>query len=1062
MTLKSWLLVFFLAFSLANSNAQQTVFFDETPTAYRQGVDLFDKQLFGAAQKYFEKVISNLSTSVSEVKTNAQYYQAHCALELFNNDADVLLLNFIAEHPESQWVNRVYFLMGKSAYRQKDYPSVVKWMAEVDRSDLDKNELTEYQFKLGYSYFMLNQFEASGRLLYDVKNGNSPYAEPATYYFAHIAYAKGNYETALKEFVRLQKSRKFDKVVPYYVAQILYLQKKFDELLDYCLPMMEGDAFDKKADEISRLVGEAYYNTEAFEKALPYLETSVGQSSGASREDFYQLGYAYFKTGKYDKAIANFLKVASGNDLLGQTASYQLAECYLKEGNKPFAKNAFKKASNLRFDRDITEDALFNFAKLAYELSYNPYNEAIESFERYLNEYPESANRDEANEFLVSVYMTTRNYEEALSSLDRISKKDFRLQTAYQIIAFNRGVELFLNKKYESALFVFRKVQKYPFDKLIAAESLYWISECYYRSRDYEDALISYREFQRNGAAYNSEYHALADYNVGYAYFKTEKYEQALINFRKFADSKNQDLKMISDALTRAGDCYFVAKNYESAIEYYQKAITNGMVNVDYALYQKALCHGFKLEFVEKSMTLNQLLTDFPNSEYDVNARYEIGEAYFKTGKDDQALSYFTPLVAEYEGSLYMKKALLQIGLIHYRKKEYDQAINTFKRIATEFPNYQDSKDAIARAQDVYVETGKIDDYNDWVESLTFYDISKSELDSVNYRAAENVYLANDCDKSVEALKKYLTRFSPGIFGLNAHYYLAECYLKLEDEDKALENFSFVAKQPVNKFSEAALVATASLNFERKDYSESLNNYMALERVAEFKTNVLEAQIGQMRCLYNLNQFASVINLSELVLLNDNTPDEIKLEAMVSKARALGKMNETEQSIEAYGQVVEATQTEVSAEARFAIAEIYFSQTKFDSVESKVFQMIHATPSYDHWNAQAFILLADMYMVQGDAFQAKATLQSIIDYHDGEDLVEIAKNKLAEIVAKEAIKEKVEQENKEIDVPVDGSEKYNKLFDTPEESQDNITPTDSLKTNNNVEVPTNENSTDEK
>jgi tetratricopeptide (TPR) repeat protein len=250
------------------------------------------------------------------------------------------------------------------------------------------------------------------------------------------------------------------------------------------------------------------------------------------------------------------------------------------------------------------------------------------------------------------------------------------------------------------------------------------------------------------------------------------------------------------------------------------------------------------------------------------------------------------------------------------------------------------------------------------------------------------------------------------------------------------------------------LVATASLNFERKNYTEALNNYMALERVAEFKTNVLEAQIGQMRCLYMLVQYASVINLSDLVLENTNTPEEIKLEAMVSKANALRKMKDIDKAIAAFNDVVKATKAEESAEARFAIAEIYFEQAKYDSVESKVFQMIHATPSYDHWNAKAFILLSDMYYLQGDAFQAKATLQSIIDYHDGDDLVNIAKQKLASIISSEMVKEQESKKRMEINLPTEGGKQYEKLFDVEKPV------IDSLPEQNEIVTP--ENNNDEK
>lgn len=1035
MRLKTWLLTIFLASFFQMASAQQSVYFEELPLQYRKGVDLFEKEMYGAAQKSFEEVIVHPDVT-TQMRVNAEFYRAYCALELFNNDAQFMLVDFISKYPESQWNNRIYFLLGKYDYRKKDYDGVINWLSKVDRFGLSEQELTEYQFKLGYSYFMNSEFDKSGRLLYEVKSVESPYLEPATYYFAHIAYARKNYQTALKEFDKLKDAKKFDRVVPYYVSQILYLQGKYDELLVYCLPLLESGSFGQQVAEIERLVGEAHYYTEAYEKALPYLERSVGERNSPSREDLYQLGYTYYRTGSYTKAIQYLGKVASTNDKLGQTASYQLGECYLNTGEKGFAKNAFKAAAKTRFDRDITEDALFNFAKLAYELSYNPYNEAIEAFERYLNDYPDSPKRDEANEFLVSVYMTTRNYEEALSSLDRISKKDFRLQTAYQVIAYNRGVELFLNKEYEKALFVFRKVQKYPFDKKIEAESLYWIAECYYRTRDYEDALYSYRKFQQNGAAYNTSYYYLADYNVGYAYFKTKEYDLALNNFRKFVDAQNQNLKMRCDAFLRIADCYFINKNYDEAIAFYDKAITNGLVSVDYALYQKALCHGFKLEFVDKALTLNQLLKDFPNSEYEVNARYDLGEAYFKSGQNEEALTYFKPLVNEYQGSPYIKKALLQIGLIYYRQKKYDEALNTFKRIAREYPNYDDAKDAIARAQDVYVEIGRIEEYNDWIASLSYYDVSQSELDSINFRAAENIYLAKSCDLSVSALEKYLERFNPGIFGLNAHYYLGECFLKLEQEDKALEHFSFVAKQPVNKFSEPALVATASLNYNRNNYAEALKNYMALERVAEFKTNVLEAQIGQMRCLYQLEQYQSIINLAELVLRNDKTPDEIKLEAMISKAKAFRKLNEVGKAIVAYNEIIRETQTEESAKARFEVAEIYFEQMQYDSVESKIFQLVHAKPSYDYWNAKGFILLAEMYYLQGDAFQAKATLQSIIDYHEGEELKQVAKHKLAAIIEAEAVKEQEKKLELEISVPTEGNENYEELYENEEQKED--------------------------
>ena len=75
------------------------------------------------------------------------------------------------------------------------------------------------------------------------------------------------------------------------------------------------------------------------------------------------------------------------------------------------------------FDKQIKEDALFNFAKTAYELSYDPYNEAVSAFEEYIDKNPDSERVDEAYEFLLQIYLTTKNYESAINAIDKIKQK---------------------------------------------------------------------------------------------------------------------------------------------------------------------------------------------------------------------------------------------------------------------------------------------------------------------------------------------------------------------------------------------------------------------------------------------------------------------------------------------------------------------------------------------------------------------------------------------------------------------------------------------------------------
>src|SRR5690606_12808625 len=110
-------------------------------------------------------------------------------------------------------------------------------------------------------------------------------------------------------------------------------------------------------------------------------------------------------------------------DEMAQNAYYHLADCYVKTNEKEKAKMAYDAASKLDFNEKIKEDALFNYAKLTYELSYSPFNETIKAFDKYIELYPNSEKNNEAYTILSEVYMVTKNYKDAITSIEKIKVK---------------------------------------------------------------------------------------------------------------------------------------------------------------------------------------------------------------------------------------------------------------------------------------------------------------------------------------------------------------------------------------------------------------------------------------------------------------------------------------------------------------------------------------------------------------------------------------------------------------------------------------------------------------
>jgi len=496
-------------FSLS-STAQKSAIYQNDLSGYRLGMELYEKAKFGAAQREFEKIAEAPGGTNSDIRANSEYYAALCALQLFNKDAEYLFKRFIQDHPENPKVRTAYFQLGVYKFRKHSYTRAIEWFKKVDKYDLNNAELGEYYFKLGYSFFVKGDIERARIQFFEIKDADTKYTQPAVYYYSHISYLNQNYETALQGFEKLKDQGSYRHIVPYYIAQIYYMQKKHEKLIAYAIPLLDS-ANTKRAPEIARLIGEAYYATDKYDKAIPYLKRYIQGGHHLNRKDMYQLAYAYYKSGSFDEAIDLFKQVVNTKDALAQNAYYHLADCFVKKEKKKFARFAFRSASRMEFDKKIQEDALFSYAKLSYDLGLNP----IFALNKYINTYPQNRRVDRAYEYLVNVYLTTKNYKKALKSLDRITDRNDKLQSAYQRIAYYRAVELFNDKKYSASIGLFNKSLGVTTDKKIEAESHYWSGEAWYRLERYGRAVKSYESFIYAPASFNLPTYNQVNYNLG-------------------------------------------------------------------------------------------------------------------------------------------------------------------------------------------------------------------------------------------------------------------------------------------------------------------------------------------------------------------------------------------------------------------------------------------------------------------------------------------------------------------------------------------------------------------
>ncbi len=1003
----------FLVVTLSQSLAQQTEIYTHPNERYDRARALFDKEQFVQAQIVFDELVNREQDVHSEVRIDASYYSTICALELQQRNAEEQVVEFVRSHPASPRVDEITLHAARHYFGRRKYNDAIEWFEKVNPRGLARSEKSEYHFKLGYSYFMREKYEDAQKNLREVVNANSEYQNSARYYYGHIAYVQGKSVAALEYFESLRDDASFGPIVPYYITQIYYEQEEWEKLAKSGASLL-ASATEKRAPEVARLIGEAYYNQGEYEEALPYLERYRSDGPKMRDEDYYQLGYTYYQLDRLDEAIGSLNKIVDARDSLAQNAYFHLADCYLKLDQKAEALNAFESVASLDYNHELTETARFNAAKLSYDVG-NPYKDPGKELQQFIDNYPETEYFEEASTYLVNVYLTTKDYGRALESLERLGPRNTQLQGAYQRIAYNRAIELFNNRLWQNSVDFFGKSLRYPVDRSLEAEAYYWMGEAFFRMKQYDRARVAYSDFQVTPSATQSKLFNDARYSLGYVYFELKDYRSAAAQFRKFIEEADpNDLRRIHDAQLRAGDSYFVTKGYFTANRFYQDAAKTGGPDTDYAYFQGALCEGLLGNNDKRISQLTQLISEEPESEYVDDALYTIGKGYMQAGNNPKALGSFDRLLNDFPDSYYARKSLMNKGLIHYNSGANDRALIVLKEVVDQYPNSPEANQAVEIAEKIYIDLGNVAEYADWVKGLDFTSITDSELDSLTFDAAYLKYTQGDCSAIIPAFDDYLQKYSNGIFAVDAHYYRAQCRYQEDDLSGALEDYEFLVEAKKNKYSEEALLQSSYLYFSRENYEMALERYAALERLAAFPENRRTAVVGLMRANFKLEKFEKSVEFANKVLRFDKLAVDLEQEAHIILAKSAWKEGDQRTAQREFEWVEDKAANVFRAEAKYFLALIEYEKEAYEESQKRIFDLLQNMPSYNYWGNRALILLARNYWKLDDLYQANYTLDQILKRSNNDEILAEAQKWKDELTRSEE-KKSSERELIEID-----------------------------------------------
>jgi len=953
--------------------AQQTIQHSQSQVLYDNGLEMMKAKNFAAARSYFDQYILTGDTIYLQ---DAQYNTAISGLKLYHLDGEKLIQDFIIEYPVSPLSSKAYIEMGEYFFQDRNYKQAIVYLAKVDQTIVAREDKARIQYKLGYSYFTTKKFKKALIELNKVKKTSNKFQSPAKYYAGFIEYDNADYSAALKDYQAIEHDKSFAVSVPYMITSIHYKSGDYNQLIKYAKAIIDNNRRVQKKGQMAILLAESYYKLSKYSDAYHYFTIAI-KSEKFTTQSIYHYGMASSGSGQNDKAINLLKSIAGQNNKIGVLASYAVGQLYLNTGNDEFAFTAFKSVMNSKNVPGLIEEARFTAGKLAYDLKR--YSESITILAEFQQNYPQSNHRSAANDILAQAFVNTRNYKSALNYIESLEVRSKSVKQAYQMATYHYGIEFYNDRKFLDAIKYFNKSLAENYLPKYTLRANLWTAEAYSLGRRFEQALPYYNAAIALGEKVAAEDYWRAIYGRGYAYFNTKKYSSAQVDFKNYIDNVSKSKTTYGDALVRLADSYYVAKNYTTAIQYFNQAINSIVNEKDYAYYRAGVIYGILDNTIKAYSYLDRVIKVFSTSTYYDDALFEKGLLQLGEENFAAAIATFKQLIKDKSRSRYVAYAIERMAVANFNLGNYGQTVTLYQQFIDSYPKNPKISDALIGLQESLRLLDRSDEFDKVLAAFRAKNPDVGGLEEVEFESLKAIYNNQDYEKAASGLEAFLTSYPDDINTLEARYLLAESLYRLQKSDEALKIYYQLYAVPedfrVHRITERIADIELSLN----NLLAANKYYTELVGVAVSNNQKFRAWVGLTKGHYLLGQYDSTIVYAEMLIENAGNRNDFVVVATLRKGLALMNLGRFDNALLMFERTTQLAKDKNGAQAQYFIGVILNQQSDFTSSNEALYVIPEQYGIHTEWLDKAFLLVAENFIGMKEYFQARATLQSIID-----------------------------------------------------------------------------------
>jgi tetratricopeptide (TPR) repeat protein len=497
-------------------------------------------------------------------------------------------------------------------------------------------------------------------------------------------------------------------------------------------------------------------------------------------------------------------------------------------------------------------EAYLNKADLLYEMGR--LNDAIYDYKLILDEFSESGQKSVINRAhygLAWCYLKNGQFKQAVdefkSTLEYANNPIVQVSSQIQIAdAYQEA------GKYLEALDIYSTLIKNHPNTVYADYIQFQIGITFLKNQELEKAFFALRNLKNNFPS--SKLIPKAQYYLAVGYFSQANYVEAKGLLEDFIDSFSKD-ELIAKAVYLYGKCFFNEGDYSRALEIFQNVTKKlrdpeieELVSIDIGNAYMNLSR-----FEEAQKAWGNFLKRYPDSPYAGSIVLYLGGLYEKEHKYAEAEKYYRKIIDEYKGASVAEEALLSLAHLYWNKGERGEAKRYFEKLAKkQTPLSLKGKLYLAK---IAQQEGRLD------QSLRLYnELIDSESSIANIARGEKALLLKETDDCDNAIPAFQDAIDNGLDTPEIRFSLGQCLEKAGRTGEAIEEYFKVAYMFTDQDSKAGLEDTG--NFK-------VRSYFRIARIYERQNNMTAAKTTYQK-IVDLKVKESAVAQSRLEELEEN------------------------------------------------------------------------------------------------------------------------------------------------------------------------------------------------